>query len=375
MTVAIVGLRNAHAALGQKVQQREGNAYVDAFRHVLNPRLRFHRFLPCQDDNPARAEFLDSFGNIAASELAPYTAHYQHVCAVLTERDATSVNYKTASRLALGLGDETVIEIGIRLHHTYGVPVIPGAAQKGLCTRYAAAVFQLSAEQRKAVFGGGGSTGQAGTVVFHDALWKPDGNPFLVDVVTSHHPRYYQGAAAPTEWDSPEPHPYLTAHGTFTFALEGEPRAVAFAVRVLAAALADWGIGARTAKGYGRFQTGAELQYRNTAPPPEHARPATPAGAFVLGVTALHEESQSDVTVKFDAGRGMFVMRLQVGEVDQGAQVKADVPGLFETEEIKTAAMAKAKKRKELVCRVRYRREGNLIVVTRLDPNLPGAGS
>lgn len=196
--MAIVGLRDAHAALGKKVSPPEGagSAYVDAFRQVQNPRLRFHRFLPCQGDDSARTAFLDSFAQIAASALQPYGAYYQRVCAVLAERGATCVHYEAASRLALGLGDETVTEIGIRLHHTYGVPVIPGAAQKGLCMRYAAAVFRLGAEQSKAVFGAGGSTGQAGTVAFHDALWKPDSSPFLVEVVTSHHPRYYQEGTA-----------------------------------------------------------------------------------------------------------------------------------------------------------------------------------
>lgn len=38
----------------------------------------------------------------------------------------------TASRLIVGLGSETTLEIHIRLHHSYGYPIIPGSALKGL---------------------------------------------------------------------------------------------------------------------------------------------------------------------------------------------------------------------------------------------------
>src|SRR5262249_5571079 len=36
------------------------------------------------------------------------------------------------TRLIVGLGNKGVIEAGLRLHHTYGVPLIPGSALKGL---------------------------------------------------------------------------------------------------------------------------------------------------------------------------------------------------------------------------------------------------
>ena len=40
------------------------------------------------------------------------------------------------SRLIVGLGSENVLETGIRLHHTYGMPIIPGSALKGLAAHY-----------------------------------------------------------------------------------------------------------------------------------------------------------------------------------------------------------------------------------------------
>src|SRR5579885_2650459 len=39
-------------------------------------------------------------------------------------------------RLIVGLGIDSVIETGIALHHTYGVPYLPGSALKGLTASY-----------------------------------------------------------------------------------------------------------------------------------------------------------------------------------------------------------------------------------------------
>src|SRR5437660_6750837 len=39
-------------------------------------------------------------------------------------------------RLIVGLGGENILETGITLHHTYGVPMIPGTALKGLAAHY-----------------------------------------------------------------------------------------------------------------------------------------------------------------------------------------------------------------------------------------------
>ncbi|HXG24882.1 MAG TPA: RAMP superfamily CRISPR-associated protein, partial [Chthonomonadales bacterium] len=39
----------------------------------------------------------------------------------------------TAGSLAVGLGNESPLEVGLSIHHTYGMPVIPGSAIKGLC--------------------------------------------------------------------------------------------------------------------------------------------------------------------------------------------------------------------------------------------------
>lgn len=50
----------------------------------------------------------------------------------LAESNVATYVLQTAGRLIVGLGSENVLETGIRLHHTYGLPIIPGSALKGL---------------------------------------------------------------------------------------------------------------------------------------------------------------------------------------------------------------------------------------------------
>src|SRR5713226_7118735 len=42
------------------------------------------------------------------------------------------VKGRVGGRLAIGLGSESVLEVGIRLNHSYGTPMIPGSAIKGV---------------------------------------------------------------------------------------------------------------------------------------------------------------------------------------------------------------------------------------------------
>jgi CRISPR-associated protein Cmr6 len=44
----------------------------------------------------------------------------------------------TEGRPILGLGIESVLETGLRLHATYGTPLIPGSSLKGLSSHYCA---------------------------------------------------------------------------------------------------------------------------------------------------------------------------------------------------------------------------------------------
>lgn len=169
-------------------------------------------------------------------------------------------------RMAVGLGAESVLETSIALHRTYGVPYIPGSALKGLA---AAAAHKHLEDPAWRKVGEDGQIGawhrilfgdqeSSGYITFHDALWIPAGEtlPLDLDVMTVHHPAYYQGGgdSPPADWDNPNPVAFLSAHGKYLLAATGPGQWLKAAITILVDALEKDGIGAKTAAGYGRLR-------------------------------------------------------------------------------------------------------------------------
>lgn len=192
----------------------------------------------------------------------------------LEARGAVCKPAKVLGRLAINLGAEGVLETAIALHHTYGVPYIPGSALKGLASHYAMNHLNPVEWGKKKpafqiVFG---DTSSAGYINFYDALYIPGsgykGKALWPDVITVHHPDYYQsGKTPPADWDSPTPIPFLTATGNFLIALEGVGEWVEAAFEILKLALKEEGIGAKTSSGYGRMIFMKEGGESITVPP------------------------------------------------------------------------------------------------------------
>lgn len=178
-------------------------------------------------------------------------------------------------RMIVGLGSRGVLEAGIRLDHTWGVPVIPGSSLKGLA---GAAAHQLTppkdAHWKKPETSDAGarpdsdydvlfgSTDECGAVRFHDAWWIPEtgqGKPLRRDVMTVHHASYYQAPESaapppPSDTDSPTPIAFLSAVGRYLIIIEGANDAWRRAAAdFLAAGLRELGVGAKTNAGYGRM--------------------------------------------------------------------------------------------------------------------------
>jgi len=224
-----------------------------------------------------------------------------------------SITLKTIGRLIVGLGTENVLETGIRLHHTYGMPIIPGSALKGLAAHYCDQIwgepgktedinndslkFRGPRKQRKGQRDGDnlpaesqgdihkflfGDTEESGCITFHDAWMVPDQqqSPLKLDVMTPHHPDWnnLENPAPPTDFDSPTPVPFLSVEGGFLVTvswcgpeIEGKSKWCKLAADCLCNALFDWGIGGKTSSGYGLFdlelfaqdKEKAEIQRRN----------------------------------------------------------------------------------------------------------------
>ncbi|GHO49664.1 type III-B CRISPR module RAMP protein Cmr6 [Ktedonospora formicarum] len=177
-------------------------------------------------------------------------------------------------RIAINLGSESVLETSIALHHTYGVPYLPGSALKGLAASYTRQHFEgdmwkHDGEAYRVIFG---DTEQAGYITFFDALPIPQisENAFQVssllkrDIITVHHKEYYgDGSQSPADWDSPIPIPFLSTTGDYLVALAApdlekpEPW-LNRTFEILKQALANAGIGAKTSSGYGRMELSEE---------------------------------------------------------------------------------------------------------------------
>lgn len=209
-----------------------------------------------------------------------------------------------ASRLFIGHGNASATDVGLTLHRTWGVPIIPGSALKGLLAHYVETLYgpeladrppsdpALSDEEKerarfqgvtwdtgriqfgpgevyRALFGspdadGENGLGQAdaarGAVMFHDALYIPDSvaedKPLATDVLTVHQKAYYddKGETTPSDYDSPNPVRFLTVRPRtkFLLAVSGPADWTEFAFGLLKQALSEWGVGGKTSLGYGR---------------------------------------------------------------------------------------------------------------------------
>lgn len=161
-------------------------------------------------------------------------------------------------RVVVGLGQKSVLEVGLTLEHTWGLPYLPGSSLKGI------AAWAARDSQDPAWHEGGdsylalfGDTDESGAVRFLDAWWEPKGSglPVHLDTMTVHHPHYYQSddETPPSDMDSPTPVAFASASGAYEVMLEGPEAWVEAAGELLKRGLRDHGIGAKTAGGYGRL--------------------------------------------------------------------------------------------------------------------------
>jgi len=273
--------------------------------------LLLQRYL-CEDGNPEeKRAILQAAINAAVNEevRALYRIAFDRWSASLPS-DPAPVDLATTGRLIVGLGSENVLETGIRLHHTYGMPILPGSALKGLAAHYCDQFWGPTDKKfkkptktedeahRKFLAGKGpkpednfhrllfGNTDDSGCITFHDAwLTLNSPEPLVLDVMTPHHPKWLDGSVAPTDFDSPKPVPFLSVSGRFRVAVSWNGPASdkaknwsELALSLLCAALEDWGIGGKTSSGYGRLvaktatpkATGGSVTAQRTTTLPEN---------------------------------------------------------------------------------------------------------
>lgn len=298
-----------------------------------HPGLLLQRFL-CEkatgkQGNPQeKRELLDAA--IKASQNPDLLALYQH--AFSRWRDVhkqiahtVTVELQTAGRLIVGLGSENVLETGITLNHVFGLPVIPGSGLKGLASHYCDQVWggrangqdgpvsrrfrnsrQLNRQEvepqgdyHRLLFG---STDDSGCIIFHDAWFVPgsDPQPLRLDVMTPHHLDWLDGSVPPSDFDSPNPVPFLSVSGRFLFALSwngprNDPHALTWtkqALKLVTQALCFWGIGGKTSSGYGRFVLPSPSAKSQPQPPVAVAQQPASESATPQSLSPLDQKVQ-----------------------------------------------------------------------------------
>jgi CRISPR-associated protein Cmr6 len=271
--------------------------------------LAYEAWAPVQDDGKVpdeeRAHWLSKLTDLAVSW--DYPRAFDCWKASFAAPGDRVFELVLASRLLVGHGNASATDVGLTVHHTWGVPVIPGSALKGLCAHYVDAVYgpddptrppweQPEGERERtdyqgvtwrgrrigrgpgavyrALFGapdaeedstmrvhGFTAGASAGLVVFHDALYVPGSapgdKPFAADVLTVHQKGYYDSSVAtwPNDHDSPNPVAFLTVRPgvQLLFALSGPADWTQFAEQLLKDAVRAWGVGGKTSAGYGRL--------------------------------------------------------------------------------------------------------------------------
>jgi len=199
--------------------------------------------------------------------------------------------FETLGRMVIGLGSENVLETGLSLQHTYGTPLIPGSALKGLAAHYCDQVwgviddeigpdFKLDGTYHKTIFG---TSEDSGHIIFHDAWITPESlvGSLKPDVMTPHHSNYYsnKNGAAPTDYDDPKPIIFLSIAGSFHVAVSCDvdsddgKKWTDLAFKILTEALCEWGIGGKTNTGYGRLVPEGTVD-----PDPNKVKPPVPPG-------------------------------------------------------------------------------------------------
>ncbi len=167
---------------------------------------------------------------------------------------------QTSWRLITGIGASSSLEVGMILHHVYGIPYIPSSSIKGVLRAYLTKHPEWDEEQVNQLFGNSeGDDATKGKITFLDAYPESPFN-ISVDIMNNHFQKYYQGDAFPGDWMDPNPIKFLTVKdASFVFRMFSTDDSIKseklkLIAESLSEALEILGIGAKTAVGYGRLE-------------------------------------------------------------------------------------------------------------------------
>jgi len=187
-----------------------------------NPKLLLEKYIPFYNPKTHKTfEINDAKTNVY--ELLK-ERNFQDVDFYITklnrrQKEVSDINFTlvTKSRLIVGLGSGSVLEVSIKLHFIYGFPYIPSSAIKGVLRAYKIlekVEFDLKKygdfkeEEHNAFVEIFGNQKKRGSLIVLDAL--PDKFPALEeDIMNLHYQDYYSKQGPPID-KNPNPIKFLT---------------------------------------------------------------------------------------------------------------------------------------------------------------------
>ncbi len=276
---------------------------------VVHPALQISKFVEWREERtepkPDREAFQKAYEAAAKlRELAEKWRERRSNWLRSSGERARTLVVEATTPCVLWLAAPTPLELGFCLHHTYGLPYLPGSGLKGLAraamrrsipgvpqvelaSQSTDELARLTAKRKdepkekpdpetsiKELFGEGGDKGWAGKVDFLDGipLWA---GCLEQEVMSPHHPNYYQGKSPiPHDCEDPIPLPFLRIKpgARFEIALvargnlgdEDAKSALREAEKYLLQGLEEMGLGAKTSSGYGLFQRAPSASVSST---------------------------------------------------------------------------------------------------------------
>lgn len=190
--------------------------------------------------------------------------------AVCSQEQTLAFDIVGLSKIILGSGNASALEVGVHLNRPWGVPYISGSSIKGVLASYLRNTKTLAMDSLEYVNIFGGNYNQkkySGSVIFNDAWLYPDNESwFERDIINPHYQKYYSGTRFPDGMESPIPVQTLTLRNGLSFfvSMQGPEELLQYLKNVLQKAFEDNGIGAKTAVGYGRFKVVASEEERKS---------------------------------------------------------------------------------------------------------------
>lgn len=212
----------------------KGALVIDNFALKLNKVVNFQEEKGVKKPILYRQKKFEINHKFSADFFEGYDSRQQRLLSEIyagKENDHSVISLPIQNRLIHGLGNASVFETSMTLHHVYGIPYLPASSIKGVVRSWVirncfwkeeagegkrSKVSEEAAMQDPLfahIFGkdtsGSDKQAQQGHIIFFDAF--PQSAPVIEpDIMNVHYPKYYGGTGLPVDYDSPNPIPFLT---------------------------------------------------------------------------------------------------------------------------------------------------------------------